>query len=92
MPTFTWDPKKAASNRKKHRVGFEEALTTFEDRHAIYDTDEHHPDRGILIGVSSSLRTLCVVHLKMLDTGQIRLISARKATRAEKKRYENNLP
>jgi uncharacterized DUF497 family protein len=86
--TFTWDPKKAASNRKKHRVGFEEALTAFEDRHALYEADEHHADRGVLIGVSASLRVLFVVHVKLLDTGETRIISARKATRAEKRRYD----
>lgn len=88
MPSFIWDPAKAAKNRRKHHVSFEEATTAFFDRDALYEPDKGHPERGNLIGVSSSLRILFVVHVELLDSAEIRIISARKATRPEKRRYE----
>lgn len=86
---FEWDPAKASSNRKKHGVSFEEAQTVFLDPHALPRFDAAHSmgeDREITIGLSHRLRLLYVVHTERHgDT--IRLISARKATRAEAAEY-----
>jgi uncharacterized DUF497 family protein len=86
---FVWDRRKAAANLKKHAVSFEEATTAFDDELGAYYPDSLHGDRFILIGYSRVQRLLYVVHA---EVGQeaIRIISARKATRYEKKRYEND--
>jgi uncharacterized DUF497 family protein len=84
---FTWDPKKAIANLRKHRVAFEEAATAFYDPLALIVTDDNHGDRAILIGESISLQILLVVFLE-IDSHGIRIISARRATAHERKRYE----
>ena len=85
---FTWDARKAAANLKKHGVSFEEASTTFEDELGAYFPDALHAQRFILIGYSRRQRLLYVVHAEVALDG-IRIISARKATKHEKARYEN---
>ena len=85
---FVWDARKAAANRKKHGVSFEEAATAFDDDLGAYFPDSLHDDRFILIGYSRQQRLLYVVHAEVADDA-IRIISARKATRHEKTRYEN---
>ena len=84
---FTWDPRKAASNRKKHGVSFEEAATVFGDPLALAIEDADEPERTLLLGISERLRVLVVVHVE-LDDETIRLISARRATSHERRRYE----
>lgn len=87
---FEWDPGKAAINLRKHGVAFEEAQTAFLDDNAlIVDDPEHSADesRLVLLGLSASLRMLVVVHVYRTDQGTIRLISARRATRAERATY-----
>ncbi len=84
---FTWDPSKAASNRKKHGVSFEEAATVFGDPLALAVEDAVEPERTLLLGMSERLRVLVVVHVELAD-GTIRLISARRATSHERRRYE----
>ena len=86
---FTWDPRKAASNLKKHAVSFEEASTAFDDELGAYYPDTHHEDRFILIGYSRRQRLLYVVHAEV-QQDVIRIISARRATSHEKARYEND--
>ena len=85
---FTWDPKKAAANERDHGVTFDEARTVFSDPLAEYRADwEHAEARLIALGMSASERVLYVVHVELVgDT--TRIISARKATRHERKRYE----
>lgn len=85
---FVWDTRKATANRKKHGVSFEEAATAFEDELGAYFADSLHEDRFILIGYSRQERLLYVVHGEVA-VDAIRIISARKATRHEKARYEN---
>ena len=86
---FDWDSRKAASNLKKHGVSFDEARTAFDDPLGAYYPDSLHDHRFILIGYSSRRRLLYVVHAEVsLDA--IRIISARKATKHEKTRYEND--
>lgn len=86
---FEWSSKKAAANRKKHGVSFEEAQTAFDDELGAYYADTLYSDRFILIGYSHERRLLYVVHAEV-RSDTIRIISARKATRHEKERYEND--
>jgi uncharacterized DUF497 family protein len=86
---FEWDPAKAASNLRKHGVSFEEAQTVFEDRNAKHEFDASHSsgeDRWRVLGLSNKLRLLSVIYAKK-DEKTIRLISARRATKAEARRY-----
>ena len=89
MTDFEWDPDKAATNLKKHGISFEEATTSFFDILSVTISDPLHSEvekRAVLIGQSSSGRLLVTVHA---DRGsRIRLISARRATRKERKDYE----
>ena len=85
---FVWDQRKAAANLKKHGVSFDEAATAFDDRLGAYLPVSLHEDRFILIGFSRMQRLLYVVHAEV-KASVIRIISARKATRHEKARYEN---
>ena len=84
---FEWDPRKAQKNRRKHDVGFEEAAECFADSLAMVLTDREHPDRLILIGQSQSCRLIFTVYAER-DAEVIRIISARKATRTERRNYE----
>jgi uncharacterized protein len=88
---FQWDPRKAIANQRAHGVSFEEAQTVFYDEHALLiDDPEHSADeeRFVLLGLSGTLRVLIVVHAYRAADAVIRLISARKATRSERARYE----
>ena len=87
---FEWDPNKATSNERKHGVSFDEASTVFSDDHAILLDDTEHSDdedRFLLLGLSSNLRTIVVCHAYRPAEDVIRLISARKATRRERRDY-----
>ncbi len=87
---FAWDPDKAKANAKKHRVSFDEARTVFSDEKALLLDDPDHSDtedRFILLGLSAALRILVIVHAYQDKAGQIRLISARKATPTERASY-----
>ena len=87
---FEWDRKKAALNRRKHGVSFEEAQMVFYDEHAIEFFDPDHSDREdrfIMLGVSFKLRLLVVCHCVREAQSVIRIISARRATRDEAKQY-----
>jgi uncharacterized DUF497 family protein len=86
---FSWDSRKAAANVAKHGVSFEEASTAFEDPLGAYYPDALHADRFILIGLSRQKRLLYVVHAEV-KADRIRIIDARKATKHEKARYEND--
>lgn len=87
---FEWDPKKAATNRKKHNISFYEALTVFNDPLELTISDPDHSldeFRFLSIGKSSTGRLQIVSYTERED-GRIRIISSRKATRLEKKQYE----
>jgi uncharacterized DUF497 family protein len=86
---FTWDPAKAAANLRKHGVSFVEASTAFTDPLSITIQDPDHSvseERFLLMGVSDGRRLLVVAHIDHDDL--IRIISARPATRRERKTYE----
>ena len=88
---FEWDESKAASNLRKYKVSFEEASTVFADNFALSGRDPDHSieeHRHITFGMSNKDRLLVVAHT---DRGsKIRIISARTATRAERKMYEDS--
>ena len=87
---FEWDSAKAAWNRKKHGVSFEEAQTVFYGENAIEFFNPDHSeqeDRFIMLGVSFRLRLLVVCHCVREAQSAIRIISARKATRREATYY-----
>lgn len=85
--TFEWDSEKARSNVDKHGITFEEAAETFLDPFALVgDVSVYGEDRDSLLGYSLTQRLLLVVHMDR-STGT-RIISARPATRAERKLYE----
>jgi uncharacterized DUF497 family protein len=84
---FEWDPQKAASNKRKHGVSFHEAVTCFADPSGLLLEDEVHPERLALIGVSEKSRVLYTVFAELADD-VVRIITARKATTHERRRYE----
>ena len=84
---FEWDPAKEQATRRKHRVSFQEAETVFVDEHArLLDDPDHSEaeDRFVLLGLSSQFRVLVVVHTYRGNEDVIRIISARRATKAER--------
>ncbi len=88
---FEWDPRKAAANRRKHGVSFTEAESVFADEHALLLDDPEHSqteDRFVLLGLSSTLRVLVVVHCYRASEAVIRLISARRANGDERRQYD----
>lgn len=86
---FEWDREKAEANLRKHRVSFEEAASVLGDPLSLTIDD---PDRSgneqrlLTLGYSTRARLLVVVHLERGDT--MRIISARRATRHERRTYE----
>lgn len=92
---FDWAPRKAAANRAKHGIAFEEAATAFYDVFARVIQDPDHSDaeeRFVLLGMSERLRLLVVIHCDREAMGVIRLISARRATRSEQRQYSRGSP
>lgn len=92
--SFTWDRRKAASNITKHGISFDEATTVFYDPTALIISDPDHSteeDRFILLGASLKMNVLVVCHCYREDDSVIRIISARKATKLEKKQYRRPL-
>lgn len=89
---FEWDDEKAVANLEKHGVSFGEATEVFYDPNALEDYDPAHSgteDRFFIIGLSSR-RLLYVIYAERAgDT--VRLISARKANRAEQENYERTI-
>ena len=88
--SFEWDSSKAASNAKKHGVSFEQARTVFYDEHALLIPDPDHStteDRFIIMGLSSALRVLVIVHCFRKSGSSIRVISARRAGTKEQQPY-----
>jgi len=87
---FSWDDRKNNQNKKKHGISFEEAQTVFFDENAVEFFDPDHSEkenRFIMLGLSYRLRILVVCHCLRKDDSEIRIISARKATKKEQKVY-----
>ena len=86
---FDWNAQKAAADKRNHSVSFNEAASVFLDSLSATGNDpDHSPDerRFVTFGISSSGRLLVVAHLQ--DDDVIRIVTARLATRAERKLYE----
>ena len=86
---FEWDRMKAARNVVKHGVRFPEAASVFFDGDALFERDMDHSldeERYLLLGHSMRFNILLVVHVVRGD--KIRLLSARHATKTERRRYE----
>jgi uncharacterized DUF497 family protein len=92
-PGFEWDDYKAQGNIAKHGVTFEEASTVFQDEYAIEQEEVRHSSdewRVIRLGSSDLGRVLLVVHVDFGEqVHKYRIISARKATPAERRQYES---
>jgi len=89
--TFEWDPNKASSNIKKHGVSFDEAQSVFFDSYARLIPDPESSfgeERFIILGKSNEFSTLVVCHCYREPDDNIRIISARKADKFERKQYE----
>jgi uncharacterized DUF497 family protein len=87
---FAWSRTKAAGNERKHGVSFREAITVFGDALSLTAYDPDHSDsedRFITMGTSAAGRLLVVVHADRDE--RTRIISAREATRRERKDYED---
>lgn len=87
---FRWNERKSRQNQRKHGVSFEEAQTVFYDERALLIPDpdaSNDEDRFVLLGLSSKARMLVVCHCYRETDSVIRIISARKATRAEHDEY-----
>lgn len=88
---FEWTPAKAAANRRKHRVSFEEAASVFGDALAITFADPEHSvgeERWLTFGLSRLGRLLVVSHAER--SGRVRIITVREVTRHERKIYEED--
>lgn len=95
MIKFEWDAAKAASNKKKHGVSFEEAQSVFYDEFAVQFFDEDNSgseDRFLMLGFSDEARLLIVCHCERNEGNIIRIISARKATTNESYHYQGVKP
>jgi uncharacterized DUF497 family protein len=93
---FDWDPSKAGENYKKHGVSFEMAKTVFDDpmHLSVPEGKTVHEERWVTIGVAADAKTLLVVHSYFSGGGSrelIRLISARRATKKERRQYEEGV-
>ena len=93
---FQWDPAKTLANERKHDVTFEEAATVFLDAAALTVYDEEiseNEDRWFTLGFDASGKLLAVAHTYEITEPanvRIRIISARKATRRERRTYEDD--
>lgn len=88
---FSWDENKNYANKKKHGLSFEEAKEVFGDENAILFDDPDHSfeeDRFLIIGAIKSTKICIVSHCYRDDDNVIRLISAREATKNEKRMYQ----
>ena len=88
MLQFDWDAEKNRLNKRKHKISFEQAATVFGDPLAItiFDDDHSHAeDRFVTIGATTSHLLVVVCHTDR--SGRIRIISARKANKHEKRQY-----
>ena len=93
---FDWDPIKAQRNAREHKVTFEEAGEIFSDADALSQYDTEHSngeDRWITLGMDQAGRLLVVCHTFQEITkvrARVRIFSARKATRGERRYYEKH--
>lgn len=92
---FGWDPNKAAVNLRKHGIAFEDAVRVFLDPLAVHEQDRivDGEERWQIIGILDGFKLVVVAHTSTDDeSGEefIRIISARRAERHERRRYEGS--
>jgi uncharacterized DUF497 family protein len=89
---FVWDEKKSRVNLAKHKVSFETATLVFDDPQSfsLFDRIKDGEERWQTLGIAGGVALLLVAHIDYEERGEevIRIISARKATRQERKTYE----
>jgi|SRR5580692_10898052 uncharacterized DUF497 family protein len=88
---ISWDPRKASSNLRKHKVAFDEAASVFDDPLSVTKPDPDHSiteNRFLTLGISFNHRLLLVAHTD--DPDEIRIITARLPTQSERDAYEND--
>lgn len=93
MIQFEWDPAKARANQRKHGVSFDDAMRVFDDPYALFEPDPSHEagePRWRAVGLVEGVILLVVAYTVRERSGTevVRLISARRATRKERFRYE----
>ena len=93
MLRFEWDPAKARSNQREHDVSLEDAIHVFDDPHALFELDRADESRELrwhAIGLIAEAVVVLVAHTirENAEDEIVRLISARRATRQERRRYE----
>jgi hypothetical protein len=86
---FTWDARKDRLNRKKHRISFDTAMQVFDDPYHLttQDREVNGEPRWQIIGTVGAHNVLLIAHTVDEESGEIRIISARKATAAERRIY-----
>ncbi|MFP4332237.1 MAG: BrnT family toxin [Campylobacterales bacterium] len=95
--SFEWDTNKAKTNFSKHNIRFEDAVSVFRDKNAISIYDEKNSakeDRWVTIGMDFKTRTMVVIHTFVYVDSKscnIRIISARRATKKEQREYKDSL-
>jgi hypothetical protein len=92
--TFEWNSRKASENQRKHGVTFDEAKSAFFDENARVIPDPEHSEseqRFVLLGLSTRLRLLVVIHCYRESDDVIRIVSARKADPSERRQYAEYL-
>ena len=85
---FIWDSAKARANLAKHGVSFEEAASAILDPFALEAADLLDPDRTIVLGMSGKSRILFVVTIILETQDTLRIVSARRASPSQRKKYE----
>jgi len=91
MAEYEWDNRKAAANLRKHGVSFDEAFSVFMDPLATTYADPDHSnveDRELIVGLSVRRRILVVCYA--VRAGTVRITSARRATRRERRTHEED--
>jgi uncharacterized protein len=90
MCEYEWDAEKARTNLNKHGIDFADAVTVFDDLNALtIASPDEEEDRWVTLGLDAFGRALVVVYT-WRDEATIRLISARKATKNERRQYESH--
>jgi uncharacterized DUF497 family protein len=86
---FTWDARKNRLNRKKHRISFDTAIRVFDDPYHLttQDREVDGEPRWQTVGMVGAHNVLLIAHTSEEESGAIRIISARKATRTERRIY-----
>jgi uncharacterized DUF497 family protein len=95
LPGFEWDDAKAAATLRKHGVAFDDATLVWDDPHHLlrFDRIEAGEERWHVLGIAAGIVLLLVVHTYPGgDDDRVRIVSARRATKSERRAYEDGDP